>query len=91
MDGRPTAVVGLHPGATDPRRRWPTARFGEVAAACAAEGCRVLVLGAKDEQGTRPPSFLWLRGVPLPASLPNQSRANRAARAAPATRVRSRR
>jgi ADP-heptose:LPS heptosyltransferase len=49
-DGRPAAVVALHPGATDPRRRWPAARFGEVAAACAADGCRVLVLGAADEQ-----------------------------------------
>lgn len=50
MDGRTAAVVGLHPGATDLRRRWPAAGFGEVAAACAADGCRVLVLGAEDEQ-----------------------------------------
>jgi ADP-heptose:LPS heptosyltransferase len=50
LDGRPAAVVAIHPGATDPRRRWPAAGFGEVAAACAADGCRVLVLGAEDEQ-----------------------------------------
>jgi ADP-heptose:LPS heptosyltransferase len=50
MDGRPSAVVAIHPGATDSRRRWPAAGFGEVAAACAADGCRVLVVGAADEQ-----------------------------------------
>jgi ADP-heptose:LPS heptosyltransferase len=50
LDGRRSAVVAIHPGATDLRRRWPAARFGEVAAACAADGCRVLVLGAADEQ-----------------------------------------
>ena len=39
-------LVAIHPGATDPRRRWPAELFGEVAAACAAEGCTVLVVGA---------------------------------------------
>lgn len=45
-----TPVVTIHPGATDPRRRWPAERFGEVAAACAADGCRVLVVGTAEER-----------------------------------------
>lgn len=49
-DSPGTPVVAIHPGATDPRRRWPAERFGEVAAACAADGCRVLVVGTADEQ-----------------------------------------
>lgn len=44
-----TPVVAIHPGATDPRRRWPAERFGEVAAACAADGCHVLVIGTAEE------------------------------------------
>ena len=43
-------VVTIHPGASDPRRRWPAERFGEVAAACAADGCRVFVVGTGSEQ-----------------------------------------
>ena len=43
-------VVAIHPGATDPRRRWPAKYFGDVAGACAADGCRVLVLGSAEEQ-----------------------------------------
>jgi ADP-heptose:LPS heptosyltransferase len=46
----PAGVVVVHPGATDPRRRWPAARFAEVAAACAADGCRVLVVGDASER-----------------------------------------
>lgn len=49
-DSPATPVVAIHPGATDPRRRWPAERFGEVAAACAADGCRVLVIGSADER-----------------------------------------
>ena len=40
---RPTVV--LHPGATDPRRRWPAACFGTVAEALARDGARVVVVG----------------------------------------------
>ena len=43
-------LVTIHPGASDPRRRWPAERFGEVAAACAADGCRVFVVGSSSEQ-----------------------------------------
>jgi ADP-heptose:LPS heptosyltransferase len=39
------AVVVIHPGASDPRRRWPAGQFAQVAAACAADGCQVLVVG----------------------------------------------
>ncbi len=38
-------VLALHPGATDPRRRWPPSSFAEVAVASAAAGCEVLVVG----------------------------------------------
>jgi ADP-heptose:LPS heptosyltransferase len=50
VDSEAQALVVIHPGATDPRRRWPAARFAEVAAACAADGCQVLVVGDKSEQ-----------------------------------------
>ncbi|VFA95743.1 ADP-heptose--LPS heptosyltransferase 2 [Nocardia farcinica] len=43
-------VVALHPGATDPRRRWPPDRFADVAAHCVARGAVVLVLGAESER-----------------------------------------
>jgi ADP-heptose:LPS heptosyltransferase len=48
-DGTQPLVV-MHPGATDPRRRWPAERFAELAAACAADGFQVLVVGDKSEQ-----------------------------------------
>lgn len=44
------ALVVIHPGATDPRRRWPAERFAELAAACAADGCQVLIVGDSSEQ-----------------------------------------
>ncbi len=48
--GGEAAVVVIHPGATDARRRWPARNFGEVAAACAADGAGVLVVGTRDEE-----------------------------------------
>jgi len=42
-DDRPVVVV--HPGATDPRRRWPAERFGELAARLVDDGARVVVVG----------------------------------------------
>jgi ADP-heptose:LPS heptosyltransferase len=50
FSGGKCAVVVIHPGATDPRRRWPARSFGEVAAACAADGAQVLVVGTRDEE-----------------------------------------
>jgi ADP-heptose:LPS heptosyltransferase len=43
-------LVVLHPGATDPRRRWPVALFAELAAACTADGCKVVVVGDESER-----------------------------------------
>jgi len=48
-DGAQPLVV-IHPGATDPRRRWPAAKFAELAAACAADGSRVVIIGDASEQ-----------------------------------------
>jgi ADP-heptose:LPS heptosyltransferase len=47
-DGQPLVV--MHPGATDPRRRWPAERFAELAVACAADGFRVVVVGDASEK-----------------------------------------
>ncbi|WP_457964825.1 glycosyltransferase family 9 protein [Arthrobacter sp. D1-29] len=49
-DDNSRPLVVLHPGATDPRRRWPPDRFAELAAACAADGCHVVVVGDRSEQ-----------------------------------------
>ncbi len=43
-------LVLLHPGARDPRRRWPAASFGSVAASLAAAGCQLVVVGDQGEQ-----------------------------------------
>ncbi|MDQ0635917.1 ADP-heptose:LPS heptosyltransferase [Arthrobacter pascens] len=43
-------LVVLHPGATDQRRRWPADRFAELAIACAADGCHVVVIGDRSER-----------------------------------------
>jgi len=42
-------VLAIHPGATDPRRRWPAERFGEIAARAAARGLRTVVRGGADD------------------------------------------
>jgi ADP-heptose:LPS heptosyltransferase len=47
--GQPTVV--LHPGATDPRRRWPPTAFAAVASALAADGAEVVVVGDESEVG----------------------------------------
>jgi len=49
-DWKARPVVVIHPGATDPRRRWPAGHFAELAAACAADGCLVLVTGDHSER-----------------------------------------
>jgi ADP-heptose:LPS heptosyltransferase len=41
--------VAVHPGANDPRRRWPAERFGEVADALVEAGAEVVVTGSADE------------------------------------------
>lgn len=46
-DGKPLVV--LQPGASDPRRRWPAARFAALADVLAAEGYQVAVNGTAQE------------------------------------------
>lgn len=43
-------LVVIHPGATDPRRRWPESRFAEVAGRLASDGYQVLVVGDASEE-----------------------------------------
>jgi len=47
---QPGQYVCLHPGARDPRRRWPVAHFARMGDALAARGYRVLVTGAEPER-----------------------------------------
>jgi ADP-heptose:LPS heptosyltransferase len=47
-DGRPLVVI--HPGAGDPRRRWPAGKFSIVGDALAASGARVAVVGAFEDE-----------------------------------------
>jgi ADP-heptose:LPS heptosyltransferase len=46
-----TPLLVIHPGASDPRRRWPVVSFGAAARAAADDGCRVLVVGDRSETG----------------------------------------
>lgn len=46
---RAMPVVTIHPGAGDPRRRWPLERFVEVGAAVLAAGASVLLVGAEGD------------------------------------------
>ncbi len=48
-DGDQPLVV-LHPGAGDPRRRWPPQKFATVGDALAASGMRVAVTGAREDE-----------------------------------------
>lgn len=43
-------TVAIHPGATDPRRRWPADRFAAVARKAADDGFRVVVVGDHTEK-----------------------------------------
>ncbi|MFY1673605.1 glycosyltransferase family 9 protein [Plantactinospora sp. WMMB334] len=42
--------IALHPGASDPRRRWPADRFAAVADELVAEGYEVLLTGTPEER-----------------------------------------
>lgn len=49
--GTDLPLVAVHPGATDPRRRWPAERYAELAAALANDGARVVLVGqGRDEK-----------------------------------------
>ncbi len=45
----PGPLVALHPGAQDPRRRWPAACFAALAGDLAAAGARVVLVGSGDD------------------------------------------
>lgn len=45
LDRRTRGLITIHPGATDPRRRWPAQRFAEVATRVVADGCQVVIVG----------------------------------------------
>jgi ADP-heptose:LPS heptosyltransferase len=49
VDDRPLVV--LHPGANDPRRRWPVERLAMVGNELARKGARLAVIGAASERG----------------------------------------
>nr|WP_239536815.1 glycosyltransferase family 9 protein [Arthrobacter roseus] len=44
-------LLVIHPGATDPRRRWPTSSFAAIGHRAAEDGCRVLVVGDESDVG----------------------------------------
>lgn len=44
------ALLVVHPGASDPRRRWPASSFAEAAATAARQGAQVLVVGDTTEK-----------------------------------------
>lgn len=48
--GKP--LVALHPGAGDPRRRWPAEKFAAVGDALAGAGAQVVITGTGDERET---------------------------------------
>lgn len=68
-DGAGPLVV-LHPGASDPRRRWPARNFAALATMLADEGARVAVIGDESEiplarsvvEGARPARVICLAG-----------------------------
>jgi len=52
LGDRGVPVLAVHPGATDPRRRWPAERFAAVVAAAVLEtGARVVVVGDAHDRG----------------------------------------
>ncbi|MGY1607599.1 glycosyltransferase family 9 protein [Geodermatophilus sp. SYSU D00700] len=46
LPAAPEPLVALHPGASDPRRRWPPGCFAAVADGLAADGARVVLVGS---------------------------------------------
>lgn len=68
-------IVVVHPGASDPRRRWPPSSFAMVADALAASGARIVISATADEAALvrelrghmRQPSVDLGGRLPLPA------------------------
>ena len=48
---RDRPIVVMHPGASDPRRQWPAAKFAAVGDALVRQGPRVVVTGVQAERG----------------------------------------
>lgn len=46
----PTPVVAVHPGANDPRRRWPADAFAAVVAALVDDGVAVRIVGGQEDR-----------------------------------------
>lgn len=73
---QPLAVI--HPGATDPRRRWPASHFAQVADALTDRGATVCVVGTPEEVGpvaSRARGVLALTGTSFPQLVGLLSRA----------------
>ncbi len=57
-------IVALHPGAGDPRRRWPAEKFAQVGDACAKAGASVLITGAGEEEGALAKEIIGRMSMP---------------------------
>lgn len=49
-DAHHESLVVVHPGATDPRRRWPASDFADAAAGVARKGAQVVIVGDHSEK-----------------------------------------
>src|SRR5699024_6228149 len=49
LGGLAGPVLAIHPGATDPRRRWPTHAFAEIAVTSVRSGGSAVVLGGRED------------------------------------------
>ncbi len=61
-------VLALHPGATDPRRRWPAESFARVARRAIDDGLEVVVVGAGEDRESAD-RIVALASTPLARSL----------------------
>ena len=60
----PRPRVAIHPGASIPQRRWPPARYAEVARRLAAEGIGIVVLGGPGDGRAAARIVRELEGLP---------------------------
>ncbi|WP_448638422.1 glycosyltransferase family 9 protein [Geodermatophilus sp. URMC 63] len=61
----PEPLVALHPGAQDPRRRWPARSFAAVADALGAEGAQVVLVGSGPDDRAAADAIRAASSVPL--------------------------
>ncbi len=57
-------TIILHPGASDPRRRWPAESFAEVGDYFYRQGFKIFITGNKDELPLAVETAKFMRGVP---------------------------